>query len=64
MLVIGTGGRAKITKRMSINLEYASQIKRVTNSPFSNPLTIGLDIETGGHVFQMVFSNSQPMNDV
>jgi len=29
-----------------------------------DPLSVGLDIETGGHVFQLVFSNSQPMNDV
>ena len=24
----------------------------------------GMDIETGGHIFQLVFSNSQAMNDV
>jgi hypothetical protein len=27
-------------------------------------MTLGLDIETGGHVFQLVLSNSQTMNDV
>ena len=31
---------------------------------YHNPLTAGFDIETGGHVFQLVFSNSQAMNDV
>ena len=47
---------------MSINLEYAARLSNC--STFENPLTLGLDIETGGHVFQMVFSNSQAMNDV
>ena len=32
-------------------------------SSYHNPLTLGLDIETGGHVFQLVISNSQAMND-
>jgi hypothetical protein len=59
------GTRYKISKRMSLNLEYAARMsKQITNSPYHNPLTVGLDIETGGHIFQLVFSNSQPMNDV
>lgn len=61
-LFVGTGARYKIAKRMSINLEYAARLSNC--STFENPLTLGLDIETGGHVFQMVFSNSQAMNDV
>ncbi|NNK72197.1 MAG: hypothetical protein HKO94_03300, partial [Flavobacteriaceae bacterium] len=32
------------------------------NSPFKDPLSIGFDLETGGHVFQMHFTNAQPMN--
>jgi len=64
--LIGAGTRYKIAKRLSINLEYAARLNVPddTNSIYSNPLSIGLDIETGGHVFQLVFSNSQPMNDV
>lgn len=62
--LLGFGGRYKLTKRLSVNLEYANKFGAVKNSPYTNPLTAGLDIETGGHVFQMVFSNSQPMNDV
>ena len=34
------------------------------DSIFKNPLGIGLDIETGGHVFQLLFSNSQSMNAI
>lgn len=59
------GGRCKISKRLSINLEYAGKLNRLANAPlYHDPLSVGIDIETGGHVFQMVFSNSQPMNDV
>jgi len=60
------GIRYKIAKRMSLNLEYATRIitDKETENLYHNPLTVGLDIETGGHVFQLVVSNSQPMNDV
>lgn len=63
---IGSGMRYKIAKRMSVNLEYAARISTVdgARTPYQNPLTVGLDIETGGHVFQLVLSNSQAMNDV
>lgn len=63
---MGTGARYKIAKRMSLNIEYAARISTIEGerSPYQNPLTLGLDIETGGHVFQLVLSNSQAMNDV
>jgi hypothetical protein len=65
-LLLGTGARYKIAKRLSLNLEYAARLNLPEGfvSNYRNPLTLGLDIETGGHVFQMVFSNSQAMNDV
>lgn len=61
--IVGMGGRVKISKRMSINADYAINLSRHENSIFSNPLTLGLDIETGGHVFQLVFTNSKASND-
>lgn len=66
LYLLGAGTRYKVSKRLSVNLEYASRLNlnRNTRSAFRDPLSIGLDIETGGHVFQMVFSNTQPMNDV
>jgi hypothetical protein len=30
---------------------------------FANPLSIGFDIETGGHVFQLHFTNATGMNE-
>jgi len=60
--VVGFGGRHKLTKRLSVNFDYGYHLNRAENSPFVNPLSIGLDIETGGHVFQLHFTNAQPMN--
>lgn len=59
---IGIGGRHKLGKRWSINADYGLHLNRANNSPFKNPLSIGFDLETGGHVFQMHFSNAQAMN--
>ena len=60
--VIGIGGRHKLTKRWSVNIDYGWHLNRADNSPFKNPLSIGFDLETGGHVFQLHFTNAQPMN--
>ena len=60
--VIGFGGRHKLTKRFSLNFDYGLHMNRASSSPFKNPLSIGVDIETGGHVFQLHFTNAQPMN--
>ncbi|CAL2102776.1 conserved exported protein of unknown function [Tenacibaculum sp. 190130A14a] len=61
--LIGLGGRLKISKRMSINADYALNLNRHKNSIYKNPFTVGLDIETGGHVFQLVFTNAAGSND-
>jgi hypothetical protein len=61
---IGAGGRIKLTKRTSINAEYYYLINNSRNymsQPVYNPLSIGFDIETGGHVFQLIFTNSLAM---
>jgi Membrane bound beta barrel domain (DUF5777) len=59
-LVIGAGGRCKITKRLSINAEYNYLLpNQIASFKVHNALSAGLDIETGGHVFQFVFSNSR-----
>ena len=63
-LLVAVGGRCKLSKRLSVNIEYTSRTNPLGNTKYYNPLSAGLDIETGGHVFQLVLSNSQPMNDV
>lgn len=62
--LLALGGRYKLSKRLSLNMEYAFRLNAKETSLYHNPATIGLDIETGGHVFQLVFSNSQAMNDI
>ena len=59
---LGFGGRCKLTKRWSLNVDYGLHLNRAADSPFVNPLSIGFDLETGGHVFQLHFTNAQPMN--
>lgn len=64
--LLGAGARCKLSKRLSLNLDYAARLNlpEAYDYTYHNPITLGLDIETGGHVFQLVLSNSQTMNDV
>lgn len=61
ILAIGIGGRQKLTKRISLNAEYYYQIPGYKTPGTTNSLAIGFDIETGGHVFQLHFTNSTGM---
>ena len=61
--LIGMGGRYKFAKRWSVNLDYAAHLNRSSTSPFKNPLSLGVDLDTGGHVFQMHLSSSQGIHE-
>ena len=63
LLAIGIGGRQKISKRISLNFEYYYQIPEYKTLNTTNSLSVGFDIETGGHVFQLHFTNSQGMSE-
>lgn len=60
---VGLGGRYKFAKRWSVNIDYAAHLNRASESIYKNPLSIGVDLETGGHVFQMHFTNSRAMHE-
>ncbi|WP_237390455.1 DUF5777 family beta-barrel protein [Fulvivirga sediminis] len=60
VLAIGVGGRLKLTNRLAINAEYFPQL-RDKGDQFQNAFAIGVDIETGGHVFQLQFTNATSM---
>lgn len=60
---IGLGGRYKLTNRWSINFDYAAHLNRASESSYKNPLSIGFDLETGGHIFQMHFTNANAMHE-
>ena len=63
LYAIGAGGRMKLTKRISLNAEYyyLTNPKTYMSQQVYDPLSIGFDIETGGHVFQLIFTNSVAM---
>lgn len=60
VFAIGTGGRFRVSRRVSINAEYYYQIQRLSPDSY-NSIAIGVDIETGGHVFQIQLTNSRQM---
>jgi len=63
LIAIGIGGRQKLSKRISLNAEYYYQLPDYKLSGTTNSLSVGFDIETGGHVFQLHFTNSQGMTE-
>jgi opacity protein-like surface antigen len=64
IFALGIGARAKITNRITLNGEYYYVFPdQRDDDVFKNTLSLGFDIETGGHVFQLHFTNSQPMFD-
>ena len=60
---VGVGGRLKLSKRIAFTWDYSHVVIGMPDSGYYNPLSVGFDIETGGHVFQLHFSNSTGMNE-
>jgi hypothetical protein len=66
VMIVGMGARQKLNKRVAINAEYYYILPNqlVTNSSsLHNSFSLGFDIETGGHVFQLHATNSRQMSD-
>ncbi len=63
IIAIGIGGRQKLSRRMSFNVEYYYQLPAYKLTGTTNALSLGIDIETGGHVFQLHFTNSRGMSE-
>ena len=65
IFAMGAGARLKLTKRISLNGEYyyIANPKKNFSTQIYNPLSLGFDIETGGHVFQLFFTNSLGMTE-
>lgn len=58
---VGIGGRMKLNKRISVNGEYFYNFNELVSVDTYNSLAVGIDIETGGHVFQIILSNAITM---
>jgi hypothetical protein len=61
ILSLGLGSRFKISNRVSINAEYILADHSGLREELHNSISIGFDIETGGHVFQLHLTNSTAM---
>ena len=60
-LSIGIGGRLRVSKSAAIICDYfynLSKYRQDNNDIYFNPLAVGFEIETGGHVFHLTFTNS------
>ena len=67
---LGVGGRVRITNRISLTVDWYHPFNLIRSQEINgatilkyDPLAIGFDIETGGHVFQVHLSNSVGMNE-
>ena len=60
---LGTAGRIKLYKRVALNAEYFYVLPNHILDQFENSFSLGFDIETGGHVFQLHLSNATSMVD-
>lgn len=60
---LGFGGRYKVSKRIALTWDYFYLMNGIQKGVNYNPLSVGLDIETGGHVFQLHVSNASGMNE-
>jgi hypothetical protein len=60
---VGFGGRFKFHRRVALTFEYFWASHTASNPKYYNPLSLGIDIETGGHVFQLFVTNSRIMEE-
>lgn len=63
LVAIGAGGRIKLSNRVTVNGEYYYRVPGTEQLGYHNVLSLGVDIETGGHVFQLMLSNSRAMTE-
>jgi hypothetical protein len=70
-IALGIGGRIKITKSVALTSEYYYRFDPPSNGALENNLILprynafglGIDIETGGHVFQLILTNTASLTE-
>lgn len=60
---LGIGMRLRLTRRVTLNAEYTYLLPDQLDPRYLNALSIGFDIETGGHVFQLHFTNATAITE-
>jgi hypothetical protein len=63
VVLMGGAGRFKLSKRIAFCAEYYYKLPKQTSTLYQDVVSLGFDIETGGHVFQLHFTNAQSMTD-
>ncbi len=63
VIALGIGGRVKLSNRITLNAEYYYQLPDFQQQGMKNALSVGVDIETGGHVFQLHLTNATGMTE-
>lgn len=61
LFLLGIGSRVRLTKWISLTGEYFYRINVPEADAYKNSLSFGFDFDTGGHIFQLHFTNSKPM---
>lgn len=66
MISLAGSFRYKFTRSVAFTVEYIQRLNQYTRdqSVYNNVLSLGFDIETGGHVFQVFFTNGYSINEV
>lgn len=62
-VALGFGGRLKVSRSVSLNTEYYYRVGVPAANEYYNALGFGIDIETGGHVFQLVLTNTRGLTE-
>ncbi len=62
-VLLGVGTRTKVSRSVALTAEYYYRFDVPENNPYYNSVGLGIDIETGGHVFQLVLTNSQGITE-
>lgn len=72
LFAIGIGGRLKVSRRMALVMDYFLPFRSTASkeryedaiAALYNPLGVGLEIETGGHVFNLNFTNATAIQEM
>jgi len=71
LFALGIGGRLKVSRSMALTTEYYYRFDPPDNTLLSanglpkkyDALGFGIDIETGGHVFQLIITNTNTLTE-
>lgn len=72
LFAVGIGGRLKVSRRMALVMDYFLPFRTTASeeryaeaiTALYNPLGVGLEIETGGHVFNLNFTNATAIQEI